>query len=155
LVVFAAHMEFKLYQMDVKSAFLNGYLKEELFVSQPPDFKNHDLPNHVFKLNKALYGLKQAHRAWYERLSKFLIDHGFQRGNVDNTLFLKSKGEYLLIVQLYVDDIIFGVTNSDLCRDFSELMRSEFEMSIMGELNFFIGLQIKQNSSETMIHQQK
>ena len=77
LVAFAAHMDFKLYQMDVKSAFLNGYLKEEMFVSQPLSFKNHDLPNHVFKLDKALYGLKQAPRAWYERLSKFLIDNGF------------------------------------------------------------------------------
>ena len=98
LVAFAAHMDFKLYQMDVKSAFLNGYLKEEVFVSQPPGFDNHDLPNHVFKLDKALYGLKQAPRAWYERLSKFLIDNGFQKGKVDNTLFLKPKGEHFLIV---------------------------------------------------------
>jgi len=93
LVAFVAHMEIKLYQMDVKSAFLNRYLKEEMYVSQPPSFENHDLPNHVFKLDKALYGLKQASRAWYERLSKFLIDNGFQRGKIDNTLFLKSKGE--------------------------------------------------------------
>jgi len=86
-------MEIKLYQMDVKSAFLNGYLKEEVYVSQPPGFQNRDLPNHVFKLDKALYCLKQAPRAWYERLSKFLIDNGFRRGKVDNTLFVKSKGE--------------------------------------------------------------
>jgi len=91
-------MEIKLNEMDVKSAFFNGHLKEEVYVSQPPSFENHDFPNHVFKLNKALYGLKQAPRAWYERLSKFLIDNGFQRGKIDNTLFLKSKGEHLLIV---------------------------------------------------------
>ena len=77
MVAFAAHMEIKLYQMDVKSAFLNGYLEEEVYVSQSPGFENHDFPNHVFKLNKALYGLKQVHRAWYEQLSKFLIDNGF------------------------------------------------------------------------------
>ena len=92
--------------------------------------------NHVFKLDKALYGLKQAARAWYERLSNFLIKNGFQRGKVDNTLFLKFKGEYLLIVQVYVDDIIFGATRNILCDEFSKMMRSEFEMSMMGELNF-------------------
>ena len=91
-------MEIKLYQMDVKSAFLNGYIKEEVYVMQPPNFENNEFPNHVFKLNKALYGLKQAHRAWYELLSNFLIENHFKRGKVDNTLFLKSKGEYLLIV---------------------------------------------------------
>jgi len=109
----------------------------------------------VFELGKALYGLKQAPRAWYEHLSKFLIDNGFQRGKVDNTLLLKAKGEHPLIVQVYVDDIIFGAINSDLCDDFSKLMRNEFEMSMMGELNFFLGLQIKQTSNGTMIHQQK
>jgi len=91
LGAFAAHIEIKLYQKDVKSAFLNGYLKEEVYVSQPPGFENHDFPNHVFKLDKALYDLKQAPRAWSERLLKFLIDNGFQRGKVNNTLFLKSK----------------------------------------------------------------
>jgi len=88
-------------------------------------------------------------------LSKFPIDNGFQRGKVDNTLFLKSKGKHLLIIQIYVDDIIFGATNSNLCDEFSKLMRNEFEMSMMGELNFFLGLQIKQTSNATMIHQQK
>ena len=155
LIAFAAHMGIKLYQMDVKSAFLNGYLKEEVYVKQPPGFENGDFPNHVFKLDKALYGLKQAPRAWYERLSSFLLENDFRRGKVDNTLFLKSKGEHLLIVQVYVDDIIFGATHHDLCNDFSNMMRSEFEMSMMGELNFFLGLQIKQTSNGTMIHQQK
>ena len=155
LVAFVAHIEIKLYQMDVKSAFLNGYFKEEVYVSPPPDFENHDFPNHVFKLDKALYGLKQAPRAWYECLSKFLIDNGFQRGKVDNALFLKSKGQHLLIVEVYVDDIIFGTTNSDVCAEFSKLMGSEFEMSMMGELNFFLDLQTKKTSNGTMIHQQK
>ena len=90
LVTFAAHIEIKLYQMDVKSAFLNGYLKEEVYVMQPPGFENNKFPNHIFQLDKALYGLKQAPRAWYERLSNFLLENGFRRGKVDNTLFLKS-----------------------------------------------------------------
>ena len=98
LIAFAAHMEIKLYQMEVKSAFLNGYLKEEVYIKQPPGFESHDFSNHVFKLDKALYGLKQTPRAWYERLSSFLIENDFQRGKIDNTLFMKSKGEHLLIV---------------------------------------------------------
>ena len=110
--------------------------------------------NHVLKLDKALYGLKQAPRAWYERLSNFLLENGFRRGKVDNTMFLKSKGEHLLIVQIYLDDIIFGATHNDLCNEFSKMM-SEFEMSMMGELNFFLGLQIKKTSNGTIIHQQK
>ena len=89
------------------------------------------MPNHVYKLDKALYGLKQARRAWYERLSKFLMDNDFKRGTVDETLFLRSKGKDLLVVQIYVDDIIFGATNQSLCGEFSELMKSEFEMSMM------------------------
>jgi len=140
LIAFAAHMGIKLYQMDAKSVFLNGYLKEEVYVKQSPGFESPDFPNHVFELDKALYGLKQALRAWYEWLSSFLIENDFQRGKIDNTLFLKSKEEHLLIVQVYVDDIVFGATNNDLCDEFSKLMSSEFEMSMMGELNFFLGL---------------
>ena len=83
------------------------------------------------------------------------LENGFRRGKVDNTLFLKSKGEHLLIVQVYVDGIIFGATHNDLCNEFSKMMGSELEMSMMGELNFFLGLQIKQTSNDTMIHQQK
>ena len=109
----------------------------------------------MFKLDKALYGLKQAPRARYECLSSFLIDNDFQRGKVDNTLFLKSKEKHLLIVQVYVDDIIFGATSNDLCDEISNLVGSEFDMSMMGELNFFLGLQIKQTSNGTVIHQQK
>jgi len=98
LIAFAAHMEIKVYHMDVKSAFLNGCLKEEVYVRQPPGFESKEFPNHVFNLDKALYGLKQAPRAWYERLSNFLLENDFRKGKVDNTLFLKSKGEHLLIV---------------------------------------------------------
>jgi len=115
--------------MDVKSAFLNGYLKE-VYVMQPPGFENTKFPNHVFKLDKALYGLKQAPRAWYERLLNFLLENSFRRGKVDTTLFLKTKGEHLLIVHVYVDDTIFGATHENLCDGFSKMMNSEFEMSM-------------------------
>ncbi len=139
--------------MDVKSAFLNGFIEEEVYVEQPPGFENHELPNHVFRLHKALYGLKQAPRAWYDRLSKFLLNNNFSRGNVDKTLFLKRKDENLLVVQIYVDDIIFGATNDTLCKEFADLMHGKFEMSLMGELSFFLGLQIKQTKEGIFIHQ--
>ncbi|GAA0147929.1 hypothetical protein LIER_07508 [Lithospermum erythrorhizon] len=124
-------MDFKLYQIDVKSAFLNGYLEEEVFVEQPPGFEDAKLPNHVFKLDKALYGLKQAPRAWYDRLSKHLIANDFTKGKVDSTVFLKTNGKHIIIVQIYIDDIIFGATNESLCKEFSSMMTSEFEMSMM------------------------
>ena len=111
LSAFAASMDFILYQMDVKSAFLNGHIQEEVYVEQPPGFKDPNKPNHVFKLKKALYGLKQAPRAWYERLSTFLIEKGFERGKVDTTLFIKKDSKDILLVEIYVDDIIFGATN--------------------------------------------
>ncbi|XP_070028803.1 uncharacterized protein [Nicotiana sylvestris] len=155
LIAFASLMEFTLFQMDVKSVFLNGFLKEEVYIKQPPGFECHVHPELVFKLDKALYGLKQAPRAWYERLSKFLLENGFIRGKIDNTLFLKKRGRNLLIVQVYMDDIIFGATTDSLCEEFAKLMGSEFEMSMMGELNFFLGLQVKQYIKETCISQQK
>ena len=106
----------------MSSAFLNGDLKEEVFVKQPPGFEDAELPNHVFRLNKALYGMKQAPRAWYERLSKFLLKNGFKRGKIDNTLFLLKREQELLIIQVYVDDIIFGATSEHLSEEFSALM---------------------------------
>jgi len=138
LLAFACYKNFKLFQMDVKSAFLNGLISEEVYVEQPPGFESHEFPNHVFKLTKALYGLKQAPRAWYERLSGFLLEKGFTRGKIDTTLFTKTKNDDLLIVQIYVDDIIFGSTNENMCSEFSKIMQKEFEMSMMGELNFFL-----------------
>jgi len=155
LLAYASHKCIKLFQMDVKSAFLYGFLNEEVFVRQPPGFENIEKPNHVFKLTKALYGLKQAPRAWYERLSIFLLKNSFSRGKIDTTLFRKTDKNDLLIVQVYVDDIIFGATNETMCDDFSKLMESEFEMSMMGELKFFLGLQIKQHKDGIFICQEK
>ena len=104
--------------MDVKSAFLNGYINEEVYVEQPPDFEDDKKPNHVYKLKKALYGLKQAPKARYERLMDFLLSKGFIMGKVDTTLFIKKIGKDLFVLQIYVDDIIFGSTNQDFCNEF-------------------------------------
>ena len=139
LLAFACFKDFALYQMDVKSIFLNGFINEEVFVEQPPGFQSLNFPNHVFKLKKVLYGLKQAPRTWYERLSKFIVKKGFKMGKIDTTIFIKTKDNDMLLVQIYVDDIIFGATNVFLCEEFSKCMHSEFEMSMMGELNFFLG----------------
>ncbi|KAI3758325.1 hypothetical protein L6452_05885 [Arctium lappa] len=154
-LAYAAHKGFKVYQMDVKSAFLHGKLNEEVYVQQPPGFESTEYPNHVYYLDKALYGLKQAPRAWYETLSTFLINNGFEKGTIDTTLFIKRYKNEMLLVQIYVDDIIFGSTNQKYCDKFSELMKSEFEMSLMGELTFFLGLQVKQISEGTFISQSK
>ncbi|KAJ4793822.1 Pol [Rhynchospora pubera] len=155
LLAFAANKGFTLFQMDVKSVFLNGWIDEEVFVQQPPGFVDHFKPDHVYKLHKVLYGLKQAPRAWYGRLCTFLLDNGFSRGKMDTTLFTKKRDDHLLLVQIYVDDIIFGSTNATLAQEFSSLMSSEFEMSMMGELTFFLGLQIKQLKDGIFVNQVK
>ena len=116
--------------MDVKSAFLNDYISEEVYVEQSPGFLDQTMPNHVFKLNKALYGPKQAPKAWYDRLSKFLLENDFTRESVDKTLFIQRKYNELLIVQIYVEDIIFGATNENLCNEFTKLIQEEFQMSL-------------------------
>nr|AAM08523.1 Putative retroelement [Oryza sativa Japonica Group]AAP51828.1 retrotransposon protein, putative, Ty1-copia subclass [Oryza sativa Japonica Group] len=155
LLAFATSKGFKLYQMDVKSAFLNGFIQEEVYVKQPPGFENPDFPKHVFKLSKALYGLKQAPRAWYDRLKNFLLTKGFTIGKVDKTLFVLKHGDNQLFVQIYVDDIIFGCSTHALVVDFAEIMHREFKMSMMGELSYFLGLQIKQTPQGTFVHQTK
>ena len=155
LLAFASFMKFKLFQMDVKSAFLNGVLSEEVYVKQPPGFEDSNHPDYVFRLKRALYGLKQAPRAWYERLSKFLVEKGFSMGKVDKTLFIKHLNNDILVVQIYVDDIIFGATKHILCEEFASSMSQEFEMSLMGELSFILGLQIKQTDSGIFISQGK
>ncbi|GKE23074.1 retrovirus-related pol polyprotein from transposon TNT 1-94 [Tanacetum coccineum] len=155
LLAYACALHFKLFQMDVKSAFLNGFINEEVYVAQPPGFVDFEKPNHVFKLKKALYGLKQVPKAWYDRLKAFLLDHMYTMGLVDNTLFTKKRDSHIIIVQIYVDDIIFESTCQDLCDDFSKIMRDEFEMSMMGELNFFLSLQIKQLEDGIFFNQSK
>ncbi|GJZ59026.1 putative ribonuclease H-like domain-containing protein [Tanacetum coccineum] len=154
-LAFASYMGFMVYQMDVKSAFLYGEIEEEVYVTQPKGFEDPHFPKHVYRVVKALYGLHQAPRAWYARLSTFLLKHNYRRGTIDKTLFIKKNSRDIILVQVYVDDIIFGSTNKAWCDDFEVLMKGEFEMSAMGELTFFLGLQVKQKPDGIFISQDK
>ncbi|GJV08758.1 putative ribonuclease H-like domain-containing protein [Tanacetum coccineum] len=154
-LAFASFMGFKVYQMDVKSAFLYGTIDEEVYVSQPLGFVDPDHPKKVYKVVKALYGLHQAPRAWYATLSTFLEKHGYRMGTIDKTLFIKKDKNYIMLVQVYVDDIIFRSTKKSWCDEFEALMKSRFQMSSMGELTFFLGLQVKQNKEGIFISQDK
>ncbi|GJR48280.1 putative ribonuclease H-like domain-containing protein [Tanacetum coccineum] len=151
----AATKNMIIYQMDVKTAFLNGDLQEEVFVSQPEGFEDPDNPTHVYRLKKALYGLKQAPRAWYDTLSKFLMANNFFKGAVDPTLFTRKSGKHILLVQIYVDDIIFASTDHNACNIFSKEMSSKFQMSMMGQMSFFLGLQVSQSPGGIFINQAK
>lgn len=155
LIAMACYLKFKLYQMDVKNAFLNGYLKEEVYVSQPKGFEDPIHPDYVLRLKKALYGLKQAPRAWYDRLSAFLISKGYKRGGSDRTLFIRSSTEGIIIVQIYIDDIIFGSVSQLLVDEFVDHMKGEFQMSMVGELSYFLGLQVQQTIEGIFVSQSK
>ncbi|GJW87893.1 retrovirus-related pol polyprotein from transposon TNT 1-94 [Tanacetum coccineum] len=155
LLAYAYALDFKLFQMDVKSAFINGFINEEVYMAQPLGYIDFEKPDHAYKLKKALYGLKQAPKAWYDRLKAFLIKHEYKMGMVYNTLFSKKKSSNLIIVQIYVDDIIFGLTCQDMCDEFAKIMHDKFEMSMMVELNFFLGLQIKQMEDGIFFNQSK
>nr|GEY50460.1 putative ribonuclease H-like domain-containing protein [Tanacetum cinerariifolium] len=141
--------------MDVKSAFLYGKIKEEVYVCQPPGFEDPYFPDKVYKVEKVLYGLHQAPRAWYETLSTYLLDNGFHKGKIDKTLFIRRHKDDILLVQVYVDDIIFGSTKKELCNSFEKLMYDKFQMSSMRELTFFLGLQVKQKEDGIFINQDK
>ena len=151
LLAYACHLNFTLYQMVMKSC----YIKEEDYVEQLLGFKDEGNLDHVFKLTKALYNLKQVPRGWYERLSNFLLEKSFTRGKVDTTLFIKSLYNDLLIVQIYVDNIIFWYTNKSMCKEFAKMIQGELEMSLMNELSFFLGLQLRQTWDGIFIHQEK
>ncbi|GKE37549.1 retrovirus-related pol polyprotein from transposon TNT 1-94, partial [Tanacetum coccineum] len=144
-----------IYQMDVKMDFLNGEQKEDVYISQPEGFVDQDKLSYVYKLKKALYSLKQAQRAWYDMLSSFLISQHFSKGAIDPTLFTQQDGNDLLLVKIYVDDIIFASTNTALCNEFSNQMTTKFKMSMMGQMSFFLGLQISQSPRGIFINQSK
>nr|GEW52895.1 retrovirus-related Pol polyprotein from transposon TNT 1-94 [Tanacetum cinerariifolium] len=144
-----------IYHMDVKMAFLNDELKEEVYVSQLEGFIDPDHPTHVYHLKKALYGLKQAPRAWYDTLSRFLLDKNFSKGAVDPTLFTRKTGKHILLVQIYVDDIIFALTDQKDYDMFSNEMSLKFQMSMIGQMSFFLGLQISQSLGGIFINQSK
>nr|GEY81961.1 retrovirus-related Pol polyprotein from transposon TNT 1-94 [Tanacetum cinerariifolium] len=154
-LAYASFMGFMVYKMDVKSDFLYGTIKEEVYVCQPLGFEDPDYPDKVYKVVKTIYGLHQAPRAWYETLVNYLLENGFQRGKIDQTLFIKKHKGDILLVQVYVDDIIFGSTNKNLCKSFKKLMKDKFQMSSIGELTFFLGLQVKKKQDGIFISQDK
>ncbi|GJX07933.1 putative ribonuclease H-like domain-containing protein [Tanacetum coccineum] len=146
---YASFMGFIVYQMDVKSAFLYGTIEEEVYVYQPPSFEDPQFPDKVYKVEKVLYDLHQAPRAWYETLSTYLLENGFRRGIIDKTVFIKKDKDDILLVQVYVDDIIFGSTKKSLCVEYEQMMHKRFQMSSMGELTFFLRLQTASTPIET------
>ncbi|GJY30030.1 putative ribonuclease H-like domain-containing protein [Tanacetum coccineum] len=154
-LAYASFMRFIMYHMDVKSVFLYGIIEEEVYVCQPPGFEDPQFPDKVYKVEKALYGLYQAPRAWYETFSTYLLENGFRRGTIDKTLFIKKDKGDILLVQVYVDDIIFGSTKKSLCIKFEQTMHKRFQMSSMGELTFFLRLQVQLENDGIFISQDK
>ncbi|GJZ34601.1 retrovirus-related pol polyprotein from transposon TNT 1-94 [Tanacetum coccineum] len=152
-LAYDVHKSFTVFQMDVKTVFLHGTLNEDVYVCQPEGFIDVDHPSHVYKLKNALYGLKQTPRAWYDELSTFLLLNHFFKGTIDPTLFIRCFNDDNLMVHVYVDDIIFGSTHPRYTQLFSDLMKSRFEMSMMGEMTFFLGLQVNQSPRGIFINQ--
>ncbi|GJS15073.1 putative ribonuclease H-like domain-containing protein [Tanacetum coccineum] len=154
-LAYASFIGFIVYQMDVKSAFLYSTIKEEVYVCQPPSFEDPQFPDKVYKVEKALYGLHQAPKSWYETLSTYLLENRFRRGTIDKTLLIKKDKGDILLVQVYVDDIIFGSRKKSLCVEFEQMMHKRFQMSYVGELTIFLGLQVKQKNDGIFISQDK
>eukprot|EP00253_Pinus_taeda_P022673 PITA_22673 len=139
----------------MKLTFLNGDLEEEVYIEQPDGFILGNDPNLVCRLKKALYGLKKAPRTWYYRLEKYIHQQGFSKGSTDSNLYIKFENDKLLILVVYVDDIIFGSNEEAMSPSFALVMRKEFEMSLLGELTYFLGLQIQQNEGGIFLSQTK
>ena len=154
-LAFASYKKFKVYQMDVKPSFLNGNLEEEVYIEKLEGFQLSDKRDSVCKLKKELYELKQAPRAWYARLDSYLQTQGFKRGSSDGNLYCKIVDDILIIVDVYVNDIILGIDDEKMSEDFAKRMQQEFEMSLLGEMNFILGLQIVQRKKGSFIHQSK
>ena len=147
LLAIANHLNFKLYQIDVKSAFLNEILQEEIYIKQFKGFTNHLFPDHMYMLKKAFYDLVQVPQAWYEQLTKYLLDNSFKKRQADRTLFIRKHDRHLLIAQIYVDCITFEATSDSFSYKFAKEMKFEFEMSMISKLNFFTSIQIKQSEN--------
>ncbi|GKA57771.1 putative ribonuclease H-like domain-containing protein, partial [Tanacetum coccineum] len=142
-LAYASYMDFTVYQMDVKSAFLYGTTEEEVYVNQPPGFEDPEFPNKSYKVEKSMYGSSSTLEPWYKTLSTYLLENGFRRGTIDKTLFIKKIKNDILLVQVYADDIILGSTKKSLSTEFEKLMHKRFQMSSMGKLTFFLGLQVE------------
>ena len=148
LLAYAPFKGFKVYQMYVKSTFLNGILEEDVYIEKPEGFVDENNKIKVCKLHKALYGLKQAPRAWYERLHKYLVQIGFERTNDNKNMYIKlEEGKDILVSKIFVDDIVFGEKEA-LCKIFANKMKHEFELSMFGEIKFFVGLQVHQRDTQ-------
>lgn len=155
LLVLAAQRGWSVFQLDVKSAFLYGELKEEVYVDQPEGFVKAGEEDKVYRLKKALYGLKQAPRAWFSRIESYFKKEGFQKSGYDHTLFFKKTDDKCLVVSLYVDDLIFTGDDEGLCAEFKSSMQKEFEMTNMGKMKFFLGIEVHQGSDGIHIGQKK
>ncbi|GKV09408.1 hypothetical protein SLEP1_g20916 [Rubroshorea leprosula] len=155
VIALAAQMKWKIFQFDVKSTFLNGWLEEDVYVEQPEGFIVQGKEEKVYKLKKALYRLKQAPRAWYGRLDSYLHDNDFHRNENEPTLYVKMKGGDILIICVYVDDIIYTGSSNILIEEFKKNMSAEFDMSDLGLLHYFLGLQIYQTDYDIFVSQEK
>ncbi|KAG7640275.1 Zinc finger CCHC-type superfamily [Arabidopsis suecica] len=154
IMAIAAQQGWKLFQMDVKSAFLNGDLEEEVYIEQPPGFIEEKEEGKVLKLHKALYGLKQAPRAWYGRIDGYFIKNGFERSINDAAFYVKKTSKEILVVSLYVDDIIVTGSNVKEIERFKEEMKNEFEMTDLGELSYFLGMEVNQDDEGIFLSQE-
>ncbi|CAL2254853.1 unnamed protein product [Prunus armeniaca] len=155
LIALAAHKEWSLYQLDVKSAFLNGVLKEEVYVEQPQGFVKKDEETKVYKLHKALYGLKQAPRAWYDEIDAYFNKAGFKKSPSEATLYVKAEDSDVLIVSLYVDDIVYTGSSSQMIEEFRRDMMEHYEMTDLGVLHHFLGMGVIQSKQSIFLHQKK
>eukprot|EP00253_Pinus_taeda_P003787 PITA_03787 len=151
----AAQHKWKIYQMDVKSAFLNGVLKEEVYVEQPPGYEVAGQEHKVCRLKKALYGPKQTPRAWYNRIDAYLIENGFDKCDGEPTLYINENDGKIIIVVLYVDDLIFTSNDASLIVDFKAVMKNEFQMTDLGFLRYFLGIEVDQSENGVFISQDK
>jgi len=156
VIALAARNGWTLFQLDVKSAFLYGELNEDVYIAQPPGYEINGEEKKVYKLKKALYGLKQAPRAWFSRIEGYFAKEGFERSSYEHTLFIKKEEKNrILIVSLYVDDLIFTSNDSIMVSKFKESMKKEFEMTDLGEMKYFLGVEIRQSSKGIHIGQKK
>ncbi|KAL4342366.1 hypothetical protein GQ457_08G025750 [Hibiscus cannabinus] len=155
LLALSAQKGWLVHQMDVKSAFLNGYLKEEIFIEQPQGFTVQGEDEKVYRLKKTLYGLKQAPRSWYSQIDAYLLNLGFEKCLSESTLYIKKCGDEILVVSLYVDDLLVTGTRLQLIKKFKDEMKEVFEMTYLGEMTFFLGMQIRQKQNEIFVCQQK
>ncbi|CAL2241350.1 unnamed protein product [Prunus armeniaca] len=155
IISLAAQNNWKVFQMDVKSAFLNSVLNEEVYLAQPPRYVKRGEEKKVFKLRKALYGLKQSPRAWYSHINSYFEKNGFQKCPYEHTLYIKnnSQGSFM-IVSLYVDDLIFTGSNLDMLNEYKLSMMREFEMTNLGELHYFLGIEVYQSKKGIFISQE-